>query len=127
MIVTPWKVGTLPFSADNPNKNRNYVVSIIAGVIVFAIVMAVYSALAIAGRDTDEFIRFLTLLVAVLIPGTLSVLRSNTAAHNTEKAIEKVDEVKSVVEEGLNGSLEKQMKNVVRSENIAQTKREQSN
>lgn len=114
----------MPFSPGNPNRNRNYVIAMVGGVALFAIIMAVYTMLALAGRDTDGFMRFLTLLVVTLVPSALAAFRSNTAANHAEKAVVKVEEVKAAVEDGLNGNLDDRVREVVRQENMAQTKRE---
>jgi biopolymer transport protein ExbB/TolQ len=103
----------VPFSADNPNRNRNFVILILGGVCAFAIVMGSYVALAIAGEDTENFVRFLTILVVTLIPSALAAIRANSAAQSSEKTAEKVETVaKSVtqVEEKLNGSLDARLR-----------------
>jgi uncharacterized protein (UPF0333 family) len=96
----------VPFSADNPNRNRNFVILILAVVLAFAILMGTYVALALAGEDTDAFMRFLTILVVTLIPSALAAIRANSAAQNSEKAVSKVTEV----QEKLNGNLDERMR-----------------
>lgn len=103
----------MPFSPDNPNKNRNYVILIIGVVVAFAIVMGSYVALSIAGEDTDAFIRFLTILIVTLIPSALAAFRANSAAQAAHKAAEKTEvvaEVVSNVDEKLNGSLDARLR-----------------
>lgn len=96
----------LPFSPDNPDRARNYVILILGCVALFATVMGAYVALAMAGKDTDAFMRFLTLLVVTLFPSALAALRANTAAHNTAKVVQKVD----AVADTLNGGLDERLR-----------------
>lgn len=103
----------MPFNADNPNRNRNYVIAVLAAVTVFALVMGSYVALSIAGEDTDAFLRFLTIVVVTLIPSGLAAIRANTAAHNTAKVSDRVETVANTVanvDEKLNGSLDQRLR-----------------
>lgn len=114
----------MPFSEDNPNRNRNYVILVLAGVTVFALVMGAYVALSIAGEDTDAFIRFLTIVVVTLVPSALAAIRANTAAHNSAQAVQKVDSVVesvSNVEEKLNGTLDARMRQANRDTSEEET------
>lgn len=74
----------MPLSPDNPNRGRNFVVLVICAVVVFSIVMAGYVALSLAGRETDSYISFLTLLVVNVVPGVLTVWYSFRAKHTAE-------------------------------------------
>jgi len=103
----------VPFQADNPNRNRNFIILVIAGISIFALVMGSYVALSLAGEDTDAFLRFLTILVVTLIPSALAAFRANSAAQNSQQAVEKVNvvaETVSHVEERLNGTLDERMR-----------------
>jgi hypothetical protein len=114
----------VPFQADNPNRNRNFVILVIAGITAFALVMGSYVALSIAGEDTDAFIRFLTIVIVTLIPSALAALRANSAAQNSQKAVEKVDvvaETVSHVEERLNGTLDERMRQANRDTSEEET------
>ena len=114
----------MPFQADNPNRNRNYLILVIAGVTAFALVMGSYVALSIAGEDTDAFIRFLTIVIVTLIPSALAALRANSAAQNSQKAVEKVDVVAETVthvEERLNGTLDERMRQANRDTSEEET------
>lgn len=91
----------MSFSTDNPNKNRNYIIAILAAVVVFAIVMAGYVSLSIADRDTDAYIRFLTVLVVTLIPTTLGAWNSYKAQKHAGAAEENTRQVAKQ----LNGTL----------------------
>jgi magnesium-transporting ATPase (P-type) len=99
----------VPFQADNPNRNRNFVILVIAGISAFALVMGSYVALSLAGEDTDAFLRFLTIVIVTLIPSALAALRANSAAQNSQQAVDKVNlvaESVSHVEDKLNGTLD---------------------
>jgi magnesium-transporting ATPase (P-type) len=102
-----------PLSSNNPNRNRNYVILIVACVIIFAIVMASFVTLSIAGSDTDSYIRFLTLLVTTLVPSALSAIMSTHAARNARDVKEDVQQVKIQ----LNGDLDKRIVSAVQVAN----------
>lgn len=102
----------MPLSADNPNRNRNFVILILGGTVALAIVMGSYVALDIAGSDTDSFVRFLTLLTVTLIPATLGAWRAHVAADRAGEAVVQgkaaVQQVEAV-QEKLNGGLEQRI------------------
>lgn len=99
----------MPLSADNPNRNRNFVLLILGGTICLAIVMAAYVAIDLAGRDTDSFVRFLTLLTVTLVPSVLGAWRAHVAAARAGEAITQVE----TVQEQLNGGLEPRITSAV--------------
>lgn len=99
----------MPLSADNPQRNRNFVILILAGTFVFTLIMAGFIALTMVGRDTDAYVRFLTLLVVTLVPSVLGAWQA-FRAHAVSKAIHAdvrngvlKDKVKEGVAEVLNG------------------------
>jgi hypothetical protein len=81
----------VPFSADNPNRNRNYVILVLAAVVLFAVIMGGYVTLSLAMRNTDDYLRFLTVLVVTLVPSTLSAWNSYKAKIHAEDASGKAD------------------------------------
>lgn len=97
----------MPFSSDNPNRNRNYVIAILAAVVVFAIIMAGFVTLSLADRDTDSYIRFLTLIVVTLIPTTLGAWN----AYKAQKHAGAAEENTRQVAKQLNGTLETTVRN----------------
>jgi flagellar basal body-associated protein FliL len=78
----------VPFSANNPNRNRNYVITILSVVVCFAIVMGGYLVLSYAHRDTESYMRFITLLVVTLIPSLIGAWNALKAKENSQLANE---------------------------------------
>lgn len=76
----------MPFSPDNPYRGRNLVAVVIGAVAIFAIVMAGFVTLSFAGRNTDSYVSFLTLLVVSIIPSSMSAWFS-FKAHGTAKGV----------------------------------------
>lgn len=103
-------------TAPDPEKERRTVVLVLAAVLVFALVMGGYVTLSIAGKDTDAYFRFLTLLVTAIVPSSLGAWqafkanRTATQANDTAHAIQAdvrngvlKDKVKEGIAEVLNG------------------------
>lgn len=103
----------MPLSADNPNRDRNFLVLILSGTVLFAIIMAGYIILAVRQADTDAYIRFLTILVVSLVPGALSTwqaFKANRTTHTLRTEIHDgvlQDKVKEGVKEVLTGDVAK--------------------
>lgn len=76
----------MPFSANNPNKNRNYVVAVLSAVILFAVIMGAYVAITLAGKDPEALVRFLTTIVVVLVPSGLGAWQAYKARATAEHA-----------------------------------------
>lgn len=80
----------MPFSQDNPNRNRNFVILVLAGVSIFGIIMAGYVVLSLGARDTDAYVRFLTLLVTGGVPSILSAWYSYNARRSSQSVHEEI-------------------------------------
>lgn len=106
----------MPLSPDNPNRDRNFVILVLSGVVLFAVVMGGYVTLSIAGKDTDTYLRFLTTLVLVIVPSSLSAWQAFRAKQSSQVAVAQTkalradvhngvlkDKVKEGVQEVLNG------------------------
>jgi hypothetical protein len=91
----------MPLSPDNPNRDRNFIVLVLGGVIVFAIVMGGYILLSLKHQDTDTYVRFLTTLVVVLIPTSLGVWQSFKAKQNSAQAVETAQALREDVHNGV--------------------------
>jgi len=90
-------------SRDNPNRDRNYVLLILAAVVVVGVVMGAYVTLDLAGRDSAAYARWVTLLIVTGVPGMLAAWKSYTGERVAREAVVKVAELGEVV---LNGNLE---------------------
>ena len=101
----------MPCQADNPNRDKNIVVTVLAGVVVFTVIMGGYVTLSLAGQDTDTYLRFITTLVVVIVPSTLSVWQSYKARQSSESA---VATTKSIQEDVRNGVLKDKVKEGVK-------------
>lgn len=88
-------------------RNRNVVVLALCGTLLFGLTMAAYVVLDLAGRDTDGFLRFLSILIVSLLPSTLAALRANTAAAKTSEVAHKVDQVVEQTNGGLDERIER--------------------
>lgn len=93
----------MPFSADNPNRNRNFVILALCLTTAFTVVIGAYVALSLAERDTTEFYRFLALLVGSLIPSVIGAWRANTAAKHSAEAVVKTEEIAETLNGGREG------------------------
>jgi flagellar basal body-associated protein FliL len=91
----------MPLSADNPNRDRNFVILVLAGVILFAVVMGGYITLSIAGRDTDTYLRFLTTVVLVIVPSSLSAWQAFKAKQNSQVAVDTAQALRNDVHNGV--------------------------
>jgi ABC-type transport system involved in cytochrome bd biosynthesis fused ATPase/permease subunit len=91
----------VPLSADNPNRDRNFVALILGGVILFAVIMGSYVALSFADKDTDAFTRFLTLLLVTLIPSSLSAWQAVKARQSSQVAAETSEALRADVHNGV--------------------------
>lgn len=91
----------MPLSPDNPNRDRNFVVLILAGVFMFALVMGGYITLSIAGRETDTYLRFLTTIVLVIVPSSLGAWQSFKAKQNAQAAVETAQALREDVHNGV--------------------------
>ena len=97
----------MPLSPDNPNRDRNFVILVLGAVFIFAIVMAGYVALSIAGEDTDTYLRFLTTVVLVLVPSSLSAWQAFRAKQTSQQA---VDTTQALREDVVNGVFKDKVK-----------------
>ena len=80
---------------------------------MFAIVMGSFVTLTVAGKDTDSYLRFLTLLVTTLVPSVISAVKATTAAKVANDARDDLQHVK----DQLNGTLDKRIVNAVQKAN----------
>lgn len=99
----------MPFSQDNPNRNRNFAIAVVAVVIVFSVIMGGYLWIDDRGGDTGAYERFLTLLVTVVLLGVLNAWKSFKAADISARTDLKVDRVVHQT----NGDLEERIGRVV--------------
>lgn len=95
----------MPFSAENPNRNRNYIIAMLAVVTVFVIVMVGYVTLTLADKDTDSYVRFLTIIVSLLIPGLISAWNSYQAKRHSETAVTRVEGISAQLDGTLDARL----------------------
>lgn len=100
----------MSLSSDNPDRTRNIVALVIGAVFLVAVIVGGYVLLTLAGKDTDRFYSFLTLLVTTLIPSTLTLWRAHSGATMTKQVRDDVQDVKHAV----NGNLTTTVQNAVR-------------
>lgn len=91
----------MPFSPDNPNRDRNFVILVLAAVVMFAVIMGGYITLSIADRDTDTYLRFLTTVVLVLVPSCLSAWQAFKAKQNSQAAVDTAQALREDVHNGV--------------------------
>jgi len=91
----------MPLSPDNPNRDRNFIVLVLAAVAVFAIVMGGFVALSLEHTDTDTYTRFLTTLVVVLIPTSLGAWQSFKAKTTAQKAVSTSQGLRDDIQNGM--------------------------
>jgi flagellar basal body-associated protein FliL len=91
----------MPLSPDNPNRDRNFVILVLGGVVLFAIVMGGYVTLSLAGQDTDTYLRFLTTVVLVIVPSSLSAWQAFKAKQNSQQAVETAQAIRDDVHNGV--------------------------
>lgn len=104
----------MPFSAGNPNRNRNFVIAALCGTVLICAILGAFVALSLAERDTDEFLRFVTILFATLIPSVIGAWRANTAAHNAGVAVKQTNG-------DLDARITDAVRDTIRTENIRQS------
>lgn len=103
----------MPLSPDNPNRDRNFVILVLSGTAVFAVIMAGYIVLAVQHADTDAYVRFLSILVVSLVPSALGAWQAFKASRTASALREDVhngvlkNKVKEGVQEVLTGDIVK--------------------
>lgn len=94
----------MPLSPNNPDRNRNFVVLVLAACFVFALLMAAFVALQLHGAtDADAYLRFLTLIVVNLVPGALASWYAFAAHRSSSRVRDDIQNgvLKDKVKEGM--------------------------
>lgn len=91
----------MPLSPDNPNRDRNFVILVLSAVVIFAVVMGGYITLSLAHEDTDTYLRFLTTVILVIVPGSLSAWQAFKAKQNSQTAVDTAQELRQDIHNGV--------------------------
>ena len=102
----------MPFSKDNPHRDRNLLLAAVLVIIAFGMVLAGWIYTDQSGRDTGAYEKFLTLLATVIAGALLNLWRQ----VRTERKVEQVQhhaeaqtsKLETVVEQ-TNGALDRRI------------------
>ncbi|HEU4347593.1 MAG TPA: hypothetical protein VFR35_07380 [Actinoplanes sp.] len=90
----PWGI-RVPFSKENPHRDRNMLVAAVLALVALAMVLGGWIYTDATGRDTGSYEKFLALLVTVIGGALLNLWRQFKTERRVEDMASKVDVVDS--------------------------------